>query len=57
MISGNFATGKISVICKLAALFGRKEHILEGGFLTSYRNLIDIVRMAASGLWVVLRHI
>lgn len=28
LISGEAATGKISAICKMAALLGRKEHIL-----------------------------
>jgi hypothetical protein len=45
------------MICKMASLFGRKEHILEGSSLISSRNLLELVRMAAAGLWVVMRNI
>ena len=57
MVAAEGSTGKISMICKMASLFGRKEHILEGDSLVSSRNLLELVRMAASGLWVILRNI
>jgi len=39
LIYGEGASGKISTICKLASLFGKKEHVLDGNSLVSPRNI------------------
>jgi len=40
LIAGQASSGKFSSICKLAAIFGRKEQTLDCGSLVSPRNLL-----------------
>ena len=40
LINGEANSGKSSTICKLAAIFGRKEQTLDCGSLVSPRNLL-----------------
>lgn len=54
LVYGEKSSGKLSTICKMASLFGKKEHILDGSSLVSPRNLLEFIRMTASGLWIVL---
>ena len=57
MIEAGCTVGKTASIRKLAALFGHKEFIIDSHPLVSPRNLLEYIRMAASGMWVILRNV
>jgi hypothetical protein len=57
LVEAGCAVGKTASVRKLATLFGHKEFIIDSHPLVSARNLLEYMRMAAAGMWVVLRNL
>lgn len=57
LVYGPRFSGKTATIKQLAATFGSKEYILESNCLVSNLNIIEYLKMATSGIWIVFENI
>lgn len=56
-LRSDYGKGKVSSIHYLASIHGKNENILNGHKAVSYENIIDYLRMAATGIWIVFNNI